>query len=73
MSANALNSSALPAGSRKKHGCLLAHLAFEAKLRFNDERDADATETIRQRLPGFHWKDDAEVGNGNVMPSTGFW
>jgi hypothetical protein len=58
-------------GVEEEHSCLLSHLAFEANLGFHDERDAGATEAIRQRLPGFHWKDDAEVGNGNVMAVDG--
>jgi hypothetical protein len=58
-------------GIEKEHGRLLADLALEANVGFDDERDARAAQAIGERLPGLHRKHDAEVRNGNVVAVDG--
>ena len=55
-------------GIEKEHGGLLAHLALESNVGFDDELDAGCSKSIGERLPVLHRKDDTEVGNGNVVP-----
>ena len=37
----------------------------------DDEGDACAAKAIGERLPGLHWKHNAEVGDGNVVAVDG--
>ena len=65
-SAKALNSRALPLGSRKQGG-LLAGFALEANIRLDDELGARSLESRCQGLPLVQMQQGTEVSYGNAM------
>jgi hypothetical protein len=58
-------------GIEEKHGSLLADLALEADVWFDDEANVCATESIGQSLLSVHCEDDTKVRNRDIVAVYG--
>ena len=53
---------------KQKHRRLLARLALEPYIRFDDERDVGGSKSVGQRMPAVPRQYDTKMRNRNIMP-----